>query len=149
LHINHYFRCVFNTTVFLKGDGKLSPEAILRSDNAMTSYHNLFKILGLYFLTEAVDSNKVDFLTTSSIANSSRLLDELFSGCLEKMFIEVPIIAELKQYESVRRVIDPVQHAAKTYCWMFLCMARKEDIVQKLYEEFYLICEIEAFKKRK
>ncbi len=144
-HPSHYSRAVFATVTVLKTN-RMTPAAISNADKMLTTYHNLFKFVGLYFMREAIAHKKIDTVLSKE-GYLLRTTDDLFAVAFEKLMFDISPTSTQPQIMVLKRIVESIKVEAKWYAWIFLFLAHKDKIVEELDEEYFLLKELEAFSK--
>jgi len=148
-HPNHFTRASFNTIVHLKAAGKLNPNHLEHASRIMESHSHIFMLLGMYYVREGIEGKKIDYLTQKEDGYLLKLSGDIFAVSFEKFMFDIADTGSDQQIQAIRRIVDSIQYISTVYCWLFLSLAKKDDILKDLNEELYLLQEINAFTKRK
>jgi hypothetical protein len=148
-HNDIHFRSVFATLVVLKSSSSISPSYLSNADKILTSYTTLYKLIGMRFVRLASQENSITPILSHSIPIENPVTTSIFTEVLTSLFYDLDNNIPQDQADKARGTVNLIYEATLVYCWQFLSNAHRDNLVDKVIEELYLLKEIEIFKNRK
>ena len=148
-HNDIHFRSVFATLVVLKAASSVSPSYLSNADKVLSSYTTLYKLIGMRFVRLAKQEDSITPILSHSVPIENPVTTSIFTQVLTSLFYDLDHHIPQAQADKARGTVNLMYEATLVYCWQFLSNAYRDNLVDKVIEELYLLKEIEIFKNRK
>lgn len=147
-HVNIFENAVFTSIALIRSAKRVNISLLNKYDLATKNYHYVFKLLALNVLGETANKNFVDdILNNSDIANNNVFI-YVYDIAFDKFIKDLESNYDANLSKAALNLFTELKSYSHIYCFEFLRHAKKQNIVDDLCEELYLLEEIELFKNR-
>jgi len=144
-YIPVYEKSVFETIIKIKNHRVVIISKLNNFTRLTENAHVFFKLLCLTFLNQS--KNHSQYIYDESNQTTILILKNIFKLSLTILFDDIKTRVSEESITHYRNIIKLLGDDSVLLCWTFILLAHKEKITDDLIEEYYLLKEIEAFKK--
>lgn len=141
-------RAIFSTLVTLKSYSRVNISFLNKLEKNSNSYSYVFRLLALKYLFCAKKRLFTSDILLNRNINTNNVHNFVLNESIELLLKDIKLNYNDDQRKNAEKLIIDMMPGIKIYCFEFLYFIEKDNLVDVLLEELYLLEEIELFKNR-